>query len=311
MSNKEVKKKEQKKFNHKISIINQTRKKRLFEKYKDDIYDYIMWVIGGFDFKLDLTVYVKNYKKDKHTISTEIEDARMTIVNKKLAILLSEEVLKSMPYDGGEMLALSLFHELAHIYDYYHVTHNKYFKVNPIYKKQTSFARFIVSKAWELWTEYYAYYKTYRYYKKEAGCLTFLKLVKAYQKLCKQHEELMKLGFKELKRCNRHYCEFIASAEHFLYLSAKYCAGYVTGKVRLYEYSDKIMESECFEFVDDFIYRLYKKISPLHTNTYGKKMAQRLFELGKYVCQKLFEKFNIYPVKENGRYFYGLFEIKN
>ena len=282
---------------HTIKMRNETEFSEIYDKYKDDIRDHILYSMEGFDFDIDLLVIFKTYNEKKNNISDETTAAATTIKGNRYTIILNVGSLKMIPYDRGLDIALSIKHELGHVYDLYHTMHNKYYSINPLKARHKDFDDFVISKGWGFWTEFYAYYMTYRSYKKEYGYPTFLRLVRGYEKLQTQYEKICTLTDFKAESANAMLESFIDNIKSFAYLFAKHLAGSVMGKPYKYDYCEKTKNREAFEIVNKLEVGLMKKIIPLFTNTYGKGMSNKMYELGKYIIKNLFIKFDIYPIE--------------
>ena len=282
---------------HTLEMRNETEFSDAYERHKNAIYSHILYRMASFEFNIDLLVLFQNSEYIKDFINQETGSAGTTIKENKYAIILDINSLKKMDYDGGLDVAISIRHELAHVYDLYHAMHNKYYDINPLKNNHEQLDDFIISIGWRVWTEFFAYFKTYREFKKEFGYPTFLKLIKGYEKLQERCEEIESMLEFQSKGVERTFTDFCDEIDGFAYMLTKHTAGAIAGKPYQYEYCEKTRRRASFEIVENFKVDLLKKIVPLLKNTYGKGMAKKMYRLGKYVIDNIFGEFNIAPIK--------------
>ena len=290
---------QKKKYIHKIEMRNETEFPDIFETYKDDIHDHIMSVMNSFLFDIDLLVIFRTLDDEKNFVNSETYNGGTTIQENKYTVIFNIDSLKLIPRDNGLDIAIAIQHELAHVYDLYHTMHNKYYKINPLKVNHRTLNDFIISKGWGFWTEFYAYFMTYKMYKYQHGYPTFLQLVKGYEKLQKQHKEINMITDYNSEDAQCTLKGFINNIENLSYAVVKYIAGYIEGTPYLYEYCEKTRNRKSFEIMEDLTYGLMKKILPLLTNTYGRGMAKKMCKLGDYLIKNLYIKFDLYPIKHH------------
>ncbi len=288
-----------KKYIHTIEMHNETEFTDVFDLYKKDIYDYMIDEMDSFPFDMDLLVIFRVMDKDKNIVNAETNDGATTIKEKKYTVILNIDSLRIIPRDNGLDIAISINHELAHVYDLYRTMHNKYYKINPLKVNHKAFDDFVISEGWRFWTEFYAYYITNKQFKYQHGYPTFLQLIKGYEKLQKQYAEAIAINDYESEEADRALENFIENIKDFAYAFSKYLAGAVNGKPYNYDYCEKTKNRAAYNIIAKLEYGFMRKILPLFTNTYGKGMANKMYELGKYLIKNLFIKFDFYPIKHH------------
>ena len=290
-------------FVHNIILVNEMKSVKLYEEFKDIVYEKAQYYIEDFDFDCDLTIYFKDTKKQNVSIDGEVEDARMTLIKRKPAIVIFSQALKdARQHKGG--LFYTLFHEFAHIYDYCKTMNNKYGKANPMLKKQRTRKDFVISRGWEIWTEFYAYYLALKRYGKKFNGQTLMSFMKWYKNLKEKHKEFDKKldEGNKVSSFKKEVEDYVESAERFVYHAARFMGARVAGLVRRYNYSEKTEEQEDFQDVVTFFDELGEKLCLMIKNPYGKTMDKKLFEIGKCVYEYFYFKLDISFVREDGIY---------
>lgn len=291
------------KYKHSIQIVNTTNNKKLLEKYKDKIQNLILHIMDiNFDFDLSLLIKFKYLDKVTNYVNHETETAYATIIDDKYAIVLNINSLKRIERDNGFDITLSIFHELAHTYDLYHTMHNKFYKIRPISKTHETFEDYLMMIGWTFWTEFFAYYVSYRHYKEEYDYPTKFQIYKSFVELKKDFAEIEpdldnEAKQKEVRKKAR---LFITKLRQFTYAIAKYNAGAVmSSRKKYFNYCKKTKENKDYKKVTSICNGLFCRSIKLFRNTYGKGQARKLFDLGKYIIDNIYGYFKIYPIKEN------------
>ena len=287
------------KHRYNLEIRNETDKDEIFNKYKQLIYEHILDEIdGSFNFDLDLLVVFREIDEDKMFINEETYNAGTTLIENRYAVILNIASLEKMPGDGGCDLAISIYHELCHVYDLYHVMHNRYYSANPLtHNNYTTLKDFTISIGWGFWTEFHAYYLTYKRFHEEYDFPSFLQIAKGYEELKKQLDEIKiipDLNTEESQTILRNFKENI---EEFIYFTAKYLSGSIfcekeTPEEDVTDYSARINEI-CRQSVG--------KLLPLVRKAHGIGLAKKLYNLGKYLLTDIYEEFNMFTIEHDGR----------
>lgn len=287
------------KYNYNLEIRNETDKDEIFKKYKQSVYEHILAEIGdSFDFGVDLLVIFRKIDRKRKLINGETYNAGTTLIEGKYAIILNIASLEKLPYDGGCDLAISIRHELCHVRDIYVLMNNKHYSVNPALNNHNTLKDFTISKGWLFWTEFHAYYITYKTFKDEYECITFLEIEKAYAKLKKQLVRIKNISDFETKKSKTMLRNFKESIEDFIYLIAKYLGGCIF-KDDDAEH-DEVTENEFSERIGEICRKSLNKLSPLVRKDYGKGLAKKLYNLGKYLLTDIYEEFNMFTIDQEG-----------
>ena len=283
---------------NKITLVDYTNEHMYFYKYAGDIKRYINHIIdNNFDFDLTLKVIFRDKINDYNYINSEIAGGAMTYKYGTFYLCIAEHSLQNIEYDDGLDMAIILSHEMAHIYDLYHMMHNRYYTVEPLKRDKSNMTDYIISLGYNIWTEFYAYLTTFKQFYDLHNYPTKLQLVKKYERIIKDYEEL-KTKLNNLNEETHQKAEqFIKDIEILLYGCCKYLAGIIYGKGKYYKYTLKTQKNVNFIKFQKFIDGLLSVISPMITNSYGKGMAKKLYNIGMYVINKMYAQFNIYPFK--------------
>ena len=282
---------------HTIEMRNETEYAGVFEQYKDAISNYMMHLMEEFEFDIDLLVIFQISDDIKSLLKQEKGAALTTFRENRYTVIIDIDALRKFEYDGGLEIAIAMRHELAHVYDLYYATHNKFYKTNPLKYRQERLVDFTIAVGWRFWTEFFAYSTTYKQFKYEYAYPTFLTLVKEYEKLQKRGRGIELLIDSESQNIQSAFDKFDNAIDNFAYEIAKYIAGSSFGKPYPYEYCEKTRRRAAFEAVDNLEYGLRRRLVPLLKNPYGRIGANRMYKLGKYVVENIYGKFNVYPIK--------------
>ena len=289
---------EEKNYIHTIEMRNETEFSDVYEKYKEAIYNHIMHELESFTFDIDLLVIFKNFGDKENLVNKEMWNGATTLKENKYTVMLNIYSLRKIDYDGGLDIAISVRHELCHVYDLYNIEHNKFYKLNPLKVNHENLDDFIMSIGCLFWTEFFAYYMTYKQFKKEYRYPTFLQLERGYKKLQKRCEEIDFMFDSNDEEVNSVITDYKDDVDYFVYAVAKHLAGICGGKSYKYDYNEKTKNRASFETVEKIRYNVHKKIVPLLTNTYGRGMASKMYKLGKYLLKNIYNRFNLYPIKQ-------------
>lgn len=285
---------------YKIQLKNNTNNSEVFEKNKDHILEVVDYILESLDFHVNIDIVVDDLTKRNHLSTSEVLDGSMTVKKNNYIVYLSIDVLKNVENDNGLDLDVTLFHEFGHIYDHYHVTHSKYYHKNPMKVKQKNFYDFGVSIGWNFWTEFHAYYFQFKEFRKYINYPTLLSLVKEFKTLqsdlAKIKEDLKNI--KSVKKLDLQ--PYISRVKFFSYEIARFMAASSGGKRKYYEYSDKTTNTPEFNQFCTIYDGLVTRILKLFTNTYGKGMQTKLFNIGDWIIRKLYIPLCIEPIKHKG-----------
>lgn len=129
-----------------------------------------------------LVEFVENPKEN----SFEVTDCMVRNLSaKKHELIITNGLLGTIDFDGGNFFCVAVYHEFQHIKDYVNFTKTKQFHFKLTLKHQKNFERQYIFYGYTFWTEVYAYFKTIHFannndikYEK----ITFGNLVSCYKK---------------------------------------------------------------------------------------------------------------------------------
>lgn len=214
-------------------------------------------------------------------------------------LTLTNRLLKTIAYDGGDYFALAIYHEMVHILDYIKVIHTNLFNFNLCLKTYKKFEQKYVSVGFHFWTEYFAYVYTFRFAKLndiEKEKITFSRLVDNYLKVINLNKETYNkknLTYNEGKK-------YIAYVDSFIYLCSKYMASCCAGNSRVPR--SKINKNKDYKKVYSILSKLEPKVNCLVENLYSRKTYICFFMLGKCICENIrWKEFKVGLIRQNGK----------
>lgn len=248
--------------------------------------DYIKKVLNDFFTALDFDCEVKIKFIDKADINKyESTDCFLkSISTKKHELTITNSVLNSINYDGGEFFCIAVYHEFEHIRDFNYMMKTKLFKFNLCLVKHKNFENQYVSAGFDFWTEIYAYYHTMQFSKRNNFSfekITFGNLVKNYIKTVAHNKRIY--CKKDLKYDEA--IEYINAVDSFIYLCAKFMASVYSEHSRM-PYA-RIDKNEDYKKVYSILCKLQPKVIRLMNNAYSPKSYDNLYKLGKYICENV------------------------
>ncbi len=287
------------KYKQEIIFENESTKTALVEKYKEDIIDQVKSIVEySFDFDIVLIIRIKDIEKTVNYVNKEITSGYSTWQKDgKYVVCFGSESLERIDRDNGLDIAISICHELGHVYDMYHVMNNKYYKINPLISKQTNINDYIIQQGWNFWTEFFAYYFTFKKFKGLHDYPTFHQLLKGYQHLIDQYEYLEPKLDDKTKEIKNLADKHIEEIEQFIYALAKYLAGNLMGKPRYYKVIVTKKNKRAVSQLSRIIERLYRLNIKMFTNPHSKGMSTKLWDIGEYLIRNFYVKYNIFPEK--------------
>ena len=290
------------KYKQEIIFENKSVNTTLVEKYKDDILKQIKTIVEySFDFDVVLIVRIKDIEKTENYVNKETICGYSTWrKDGSYVVCFSSESLERIEQDNGLDIAIAICHELGHIYDMYHVMNNKYYKINPLIFRQKNINDYIIQQGWNFWTEFFAYYFTFKEFKGLHDYPTFHQILIGYQHLIEQYEYLEPRFDDKTKEIEDLADKHIEEIKQFIYALAKYLAGSMIGKPRYYKVKVTKKNKKAVGELNKIIERLYGLTIKMFINTHGKGMATKLWNIGDYLIKTFYVKYNIYPEKIKG-----------
>lgn len=290
------------KYKQEIRFENESINTALVEKYKDDIIEQVKEIVeNSFDFDIVLIVNIKDIETKENYVNKETTCGYSTWrKDGSYVVCFNTESLERIERDNGLDIAIAICHELGHIYDMHHVMNNKYYKINPLMFKQTDINDYIIQQGWNFWTEFFAYYFTFKEFKGLHDYPTFHQLLIGYQHLTDQYNFLEPKLDDKTKKIRNLADKHIEEINQFIYALAKYLAGNTMGKPRYYKVKITKENKKIVDELNRIIERLYSLIIKLFTNTYGRGLATKLWNIGDYLIRNFYVKYNIFPEKMKG-----------
>lgn len=129
---------------------------------------------------------------------------------------------------------------------------------------------------------------------------TFHQLLIGYQHLTNQYNFLEPNLDDKTKKIRNLADKHIEEINQFIYALAKYLAGNTMGKPRYYKVKITKENKKIVNELNRIIERLYSLIIKLFTNTYGRGLATKLWNIGDYLIRNFYVKYNIFPEKMKG-----------
>lgn len=290
------------KYKQEIIFENESSNTAFVEKYKDDIIKHVKAIVeNSFDFDIVLIVRIKDIETKENYVNKETTCGYSTWrKDGSYVVCLSSESLERIRWDNGLDIAIAICHELGHIYDMYHVMNNKYYKINPLMCKQTNINDYIIQQGWNFWTEFFAYYFTFKEFKNLHDYPTFHQLLIGYQHLLEQYKFLEPKLDDKTKKIKDLADKHIEEIKQFIYALAKYLAGSIMGKPKYYKVKVTKENKKTVSELNKIVERLYGLIIKMFTNTHGKGMSTKLWKIGDYLIRTFYVKYNIFPEKLKG-----------
>lgn len=281
--------------NKNLVFINDVPKK--FKKDEEYIKERIETIFNLFEFDCRIKL---NFV-DSIDVN-EYEQTDCALINKSVKrheLLITNSVLNSINFDGGRAFCLAIYHEFEHIKDFNNVMKTNLFDFKLCLTHQKNFKNQYISVGYFFWTEIYAYYKTIKfaeYNNLKFEKITFGRLVKNYIKTI----ECNKNFYYKQDLCYEEAEKYIKMVDSFVYLCAKYMSSAYASHSRV-PYS-RIEKNKQYKKVFLLLKKIEPKVSTLSKNIYGAKSYEKLFKLGKMICEDIrWKVFKVGLVKKSGR----------
>lgn len=290
------------KYNHEIIFENETDHKELVEQHKKMIVDCVKQIAKtNFDFDIKLRIKIRDIEERENFVNKEVDAGYMRIEkDKSWTLCIGINSLERIEHDKGLDLDKVIYHEMAHIYDLYHIRHNKFYRLNPGFTTQKRHVDYAIHVGWVFWTEFWAYYQMFVYLPFLKEYPTYFQLVKGYEKICKQYDKIKPFVFANDKSVQGECEDHIEKIEAFTYTVAKYLAGSLEGKKRYHKVLETKQNKKYMNAIDKITIKLAMLSTRMFVNPYGKGTARKLFDIGTYILENIYAKFLIFPKKKNG-----------
>ncbi len=265
---------------YKIIIKNQSSNldKNTYTQLKPVIYEHVKKCLT--DAELNILLYINIVDASHFAINKTqkaTETAATVIQNKKGYTLLINSNDLILYTKGNCILKADIHHEIAHIYDMEQI---KKYCGTTRQIQASSYNDYFYNLGTFFWTEVFAYYQTFTFYK-GFGSENLYSLVK------------------KIKYINKYYCNIInpkdAEKEDMLYdllvdfeyFCTRFIAAYFADSVQLKNYSNKTIQDSDFKFVTRFLNKSFKYLIKIFKG-YKKSIKKTLIKLGKYIFINLY-----------------------
>lgn len=295
-------------YKRKVNIVNESLSDETYIQYKDKIESALDAALNVFiDFDIDLTV--KIYKTDDTV--REVVGARTTGYARhekgKFTIGIDQSEIFRIDKDNGLNLYITVYHEMAHVYDIYHTEHNDFYIINVSRKPYRRMEDFVIYEGFQFWTEFYAYAYGFRRFKEYSHNITFLNLVNFYDDLLGKHQIIKQMYVDKDPQLNTALEDFRDSIDSLAYMFAMYIAGEIHGKPYNYKYCKKTRNRVAYKKAAKFYNGVWNKIFDIYECPYRKGMARKLYVLGSFILKQFYLPFGLEPIKNKGKIVLGFY----
>ena len=294
---------------HKPSLVlnNLSKKKALFKELKDNVLCEASALLKLIDEPIKVTINIVDNLEDNCAFNDVNTNGYVYYQGHHaftINVLVSS--LEDVKTDGGLTICSLLAHEFAHIRDKLNFLKSDLKFLKDVDKKPRTYKEFLRNVGYDFWTEFYAYRFMFKNFQ-EVPYSSFLNLVKQYEQLCEEKEKIAPLIIKSGKHDAkiRSYCE---NAFLFVYLIARFLAGDIYGKRKYYDYAESTKSKPSFKYVDRLVRIIVKRIKPMMNEKHGKRKAYAITNLGYYLMEEFYHKFNMYAIKKNNYFFFAVYD---
>lgn len=203
-------------------------------KYLDDLLNYLCDLFKfSFNIKLEIVDEIDNNMDFDEEVF-----AGMQYSNGVYIIKMIKKVFSYFDNGSYPLIEGSLFHELMHINDLHTILGCCNLKTDS--SRWDSPKDYITSMGYTFWTEFFAYLKTFEYYKNYFDYQTKYQVVNVLKRLINVSYDLMDVDYKAGVTM---FKQFHKNINSFIYMLARHMAGIVGGKNKNYNYSKKDRKS--------------------------------------------------------------------
>lgn len=263
-----------------LIYINEIPKQ--FKDCSEYIKERIEYFYNYFDFNCKIKIKFVEFAKIN---VFEITDCMLeNLSTKEHELIFTNQVLETINHDGGKYFSITIYHEFEHINDYIKMMQTNHFNFNLCLKHQKNFERQYISVGYAFWTEVNSYFKTLEFAKDneiEYEKITFGSLVSNYKKTIESNKEYYckkDLTKKEVEKYEK-------MVDSFVYLCSKYLASSYASHSRIPH--ARIERNKDYERVYLILAELHQKIMKQIDCDYGFNSNKNLFEIGKFICEKI------------------------
>ncbi len=261
------------------NIITKEIKQQCID-YMSDIFTELCHCIN---IAADIGVEIKPI--DDQCLNGESPFARVLYNDNMYNIEISPLVFHYYNKKEFSLIEGSMYHEFIHILDA-HCASNT-LGINPLCFKRKTKDDFLLGFGYDFWTEFYAYYKSFKHYRNDFKCPSMFYMIQFLRRLIKKEYMLSKDIKEEL------YDDVLNDIYGLRYLLAQHMAALAQGATSYYKYCDKTLNSNEYKYLMKVMDGIKKYISKMLHGTYGKHMKLRLIKLGEYIYKKIYAPFGM------------------
>jgi len=289
-----------------IRLVNKALPKDDFERYKEYITKTIEDWFDDLLVNVSIEVRIEKFQEKPNYITKTQPVAEVSGKGRNYVMTLYDKTVYEIDRNNGLEFDLAIYHELGHIYDMYHLLDNKFYSFDVNKKEFKEEHEFIIHQGFKFWTEFYAYYLTFKHFKDYIKSPTFLEVVGGYKNLKDMYNKLPKVEKIENKQDQLLYDDFVERANDFVYVIALFLAGDCF-RTKQPKYSEKTKNDEYFQLVDNLCSDIMKILCKIIKKPYDKSMLKHLMKMGEVIISKVFVPFYCVPIKYKGGYKFAFF----
>lgn len=268
-----------------------------FKEHKKYVKEMLEKIYKSLNLDCEIKIKFIDYVKENEFEFTDCMIANKAV--RKHELIITNPLLNSINFDGGESFVASIYHEMIHIQDYNNMMKTNLFDFNFCLVSHKTFEKQFIATGFNFWTEVYAYYNTFKFAKLnniKNEKITFGYLTKIYEKTIECNKNFyykQNLSYDEAVK-------YIKYVDSFIYLCSKYMASTFASNSRIPR--TKIEKNKNYKKVFLILSQLEPKVEKLFNNIYGANSYKNLLKLGKCICVNLkWKKFKVGLVKEHGK----------
>lgn len=270
-----------------IKIINKDLNEDIFEKQKKNIADMCCSILESMGiYKIKLNVVITN---DENIYGLIKGNAAFNYKRRHYIVNLTTRLIEEYHKGNKYYLEVSILHELAHLFDYYHAISNKCVKKQLKINSTKRTKDFIFKYGYRFFTEFNAYRICVQMYDKEFECETKYQMLQKYKRIKELDRKIRKQFNKDGTFCEV-FDEYVGDIDKFIYSFSKYLAVEIYGKNRKQNYCEKTMDSKEFKEFTKLEIGLARNMEKMCRGTYGKHFMTRINKVGLYIKDNIFTK---------------------
>lgn len=264
----------------KIKVVNKSIDQKIFDNFKDKVYDMVFDISKKLNIDSDIIVNVCGNGTEKG-----VNGSCYSMKNRHIIYLYQHLFERE-----DDSLELVILHELVHAKDAYLINKKKdNFKTYKTYKKDID--NYIIKTGFDTWTEFHAHFIVNKISNDYKFSYTTLKMVKKYEEILSIKDKIIQT-IKNKKDYNELLSEYFKKTDEYIYMFSTTLAA-MPFKNYNYEYVEKTQNKPAFKKVMKLYDKAYKLIGKMFHGTYGKHMEKRLFNIGYFIFDEFYYPLNI------------------